>query len=148
MNKGKPKGLGKGKGKGKKGGKGRFGNRNHLSRPILSFDGSKGKGKGKFPPQNHHKGKGKFSSKGSRDKGKQIASTEASTSSSVSSHTSIVCGFCHKIGHPTENCRKRLALHNNTLYQQTRSKFSERQQLLFAGLENSVFSADTCSWCL
>ncbi len=41
MNKGKPKGLGKGKGKGKKGGKGKFGNRNHLTRPTLSFDGPK-----------------------------------------------------------------------------------------------------------
>jgi hypothetical protein len=34
------------------------------------------------------------------------------------------------------------------LYQQTRSKFSPRQQLLFADLENSVFFHDTCSWCL
>ena len=148
MNKGKPKGLGKGKGKGKKGGKGKFGNRNHLTRPTLSFDGPKGKGKGKFPPQKHYKGKGKVFPKGNRTKGKPIALTEANTPPTISSHTSITCGFCHKIGHPTENCRKRLALHNNTLYQQTRSKFSGRQQLLFAGLENSVFSANTCSWCL
>jgi hypothetical protein len=35
-----------------------------------------------------------------------------------------------------------------SLYQQTRSKFSGRRQLLFAGLENSVFSPDACSWCL
>jgi hypothetical protein len=41
-----------------------------------------------------------------------------------------------------------LTWYNNTLYQQTRSKFSDRQQLLFAGLENSVFSPDACSWCL
>ena len=148
MNKGRSKGLGKGKGKGKKGGKGKGGNRNHQPRPTLSFDGSKGKGKGKPFPQNHYKGKGKKISKGNRGKGKPIAIAEASTSSAISSHTSIVCGFCHIIGHTTENCRKRLALHNNTLYQQTRSKFSGRQQLLFAGLENSVFSADTCSWCL
>ncbi len=48
MSKGRPKGLGKGKGKGKKG-KGKFGNRSHQSRPTLSFDGTEGKGKGKFP---------------------------------------------------------------------------------------------------
>jgi hypothetical protein len=148
MGKGRPKGLGKGKGKGKKGGKGKGENRNHQPRPTLSFDGSKGKGKGKPSFQNHYKGKGKFFSKGNRVKGKPIAIAEANTSPAISSHTSIVCGFCHIIGHTTENCRKRLALHNNTLYQQTRSKFSGRQQLLFAGLENSVFSADTCSWCL
>ena len=148
MNKGRSKGLGKGEGKGKKGGKGKGGNRSHQPRPTLSFDGSKGKGKGKFPSQNHHKGKGKFFSKGNRSKGKPIATSEATTSSAISSHTSIVCGFCHIIGHTTENCRKRFALHNNTLYQQTRSKFSSRQQLLFTGLENSVFSANTCSWCL
>ena len=152
MSKGRPKGLGKGpkgKGKGKKG-KGKFGNRSHQSRPTLSFDGpkGKGKGKGKFPSQNHYKGKGKNFSKGNRSKGKPIATSEANTSSAISSHTSIVCGFCHIIGHTTENCRKRLALHNNTLYQQTRSKFSSRQQLLFTGLENSVFAANTCSWCL
>ena len=140
MNKGKPKGLGKGKGK--KGGKGKVGNRNHQPRPTLIFGGPKGKGKGKFSPQSQ-KGKGKFPSKGNRTKGKPIALTEANAPSTISSHTSIVCGFCHIIGHTTENCRKRLALHNNTLYQQTRSKFSGRQQLLFAGLENSVFSADT-----
>ncbi len=58
------------------------------------------------------------------------------------------CGFCHKIGHTTDSCRGRLALHNNTLHQQTRSKFSPRQQLLFADLENRTFSHDTCSWCL
>ena len=132
---------------GKKG-KSKFGNRSHQSRPTLSFDGPKGKGKGKFSSQNNHKGKGKNFSKGNRSKGKPIASAEATTPAPISSHTSIVCGFCHIIGHTTENCRKRLALHNNTLYQQTRSKFSSRQQLLFAGLENSVFSANTCSWCL
>jgi len=145
--KGRVKGLGKGKGKGKKG-KGKFGNRSHQPRPTLSFDGFKGKGKGKFPSQNHYKGKGKNFAKGNRSKGKPIAPADATTPAPISSHTSIVCGFCHIIGHTTENCRKRLALHNNTLYQQTRSKFSSRQQLLFAGLENSVFSANTCSWCL
>ena len=147
LRKGQPKGLGKGKGKdkGKKGKPGKGGFRDHQHRhvaPQLSFDGSKGKGKGKpFP-----KGKGKTSQYGNRGKGEPSAPPR--NDSSASSHTSITCGFCHRIGHTTDSCRRRLALHNNTLYQQTRSKFSPRQQLLFADLENSVFSHDTCSWCL
>ena len=155
MSRGHPKGLGKGKGKGKKGHKGgKGGYRSQQPKPLLAFDNSKGKGKGKpsFPGSfGSSKGKGKSSSPlGYRGKGKTSPSltSEANTSSGISSHTSIVCGFCHKIGHTTENCRKRTALHSNTLYQQTRSKFSGRQQLLFAGLENSVFSPDACSWCL
>jgi flagellar biosynthesis/type III secretory pathway protein FliH len=155
MSKGHSKGLGKGKGKGKKGHKGdKGGYRSQYPRPMLAIDSSKGKGKGKPSFQGNFvnpKGKGKSSSsQGNRGKGKISPSltSELNTSSGISSHTSIVCGFCHKIGHTTENCRKRSALHNNTLYQQTRSKFSGRQQLLFAGLENSVFSPDSCSWCL
>ena len=163
MNKGQPKGLGKGKGKGKKGNKGgKGGYRHQLPRPLLAFDNSKGKGKGKPSPSRNFgnpKGKGKslfpFGNRGKDNapswlKGNTSPSLTgaANTPSGISSHTSIVCGFCHKIGHTTENCRKRTALHSNTLYQQTRSKFSPRQQLLFAGLENSVFSPDACSWCL
>ena len=155
MSKGQSKGLGKGKGKGKKGLKGgKGGYRSQQPRPMLAFENSKGKGKGKPSFQGNFgnsKGKSKSSSPfGNRGKGKTSPSltSESNTSSGISSHTSIVCGFCHKIGHTTENCRKRTALHSNTLYQQTRSKFSGRQQLLFDGLENSVFSPDACSWCL
>ncbi len=155
MSKGHPKGLGKDKGKGRKGHNGdKGGYRSQHPRPMLAFDNSKGKGKGKpSSPGNfvNPKGKGKTSSSfGNRGIGKISPSlaSESNTSSGISSHTSIVCEFCHKIGHNTENCRKRTALHSNTLYQQTRSKFSGRQQLLFAGLENSVFSPDSCSWCL
>jgi hypothetical protein len=155
MSKGHPKGLGKGKGKGKKGHKGgKGGYRSQQPKPLLGLDNSKGKGKSKpfFPGSfGGSKGKGKSSSSlDYRGKGKTSPSltSEANTSSEISSHTPIVCGFCHKIGHTTENCRKRTALYSNTLYQQTRSKFSGRQQLLFAGVENSVFSPDACSWCL
>jgi hypothetical protein len=56
--------------------------------------------------------------------------------------------FATKLGTLPKIVGKRTALHSNILYQQTRSKFSGRQQLLFAGLENSVFSPDACSWCL
>jgi len=148
MSKGRPKGLGKGppkgKGKGKNGkpGKGGFRAQQHRHvAPQLSFDSPKGKGKGK----SFSKGKGKTSRFGDRGKGENFPPKAEAGSSS---HTPVTCGFCHKIGHITENCRRRLALHNNTLYQQTRSKFSGRQQLLFDGLENSVFSHNTCSWCL
>ena len=148
MSKGRPKGLGKGppkgKGKGKNGkpGKGGFRAQQHRHvAPQLSFDSPKGKGKGK----SFSKGKGKTSRFGDRGKGESFPPKAEAGSSS---HTPVTCGFCHKIGHITENCRRRLALHNNTLYQQTRSKFSGRQQLLFDGLENSVFSHNTCSWCL
>jgi hypothetical protein len=153
MSKGHPKGLGKGKCKGRKGHKGGKGGY-RSQQPLLAFENSKGKGKGKpsFPGNfGSSKGKGKSSSSfGNRGKGiiSPSLASESNTSSGISSHTSIVCGFCHKIGHTTENCRKRTALHSNTLYQQTRSKFSGMQQLLFAGLENSVFSPDACSWCL
>jgi hypothetical protein len=155
MSKGKGK-KGKGK-KGLKGGKGGY--RYQQPRPLLAFDDSKGKGKKGKPTFPGYKGKGKtLSSYGNRGKDNSPSwmksntnptlTSEANTSSGLSSHTSIVCGFCHKIGHTTENCRKRTALHSNTLYQQTRSKFSGRQQLLFEGLENNVFSPNACSWCL
>jgi hypothetical protein len=150
MKKGYPKGLGKGKGKGKKAKPGKRGYRDQQHRhvaPQLSFDGSKGKGKGKPP----FKGKGKPFHNGNRGKGDagHPYRNEIDSSSAVSSNTEITCGFCHKIGHTTDDCRKRLSLHGNTLYQQTRSKFSGRQQLLFDKLEDdSVFSPNTCSWCL
>jgi hypothetical protein len=144
--KGLGKGLGKGKGKGKSGkpstGGFRVQHHRHVA-PQLSFDAPKGKGKGKGPPSS--KGKGKPPRFGNHGKGDSFP---PKTDVGSSSHSSITCGFCHKIGHITENCRRRIALHNNTLYQQTRNKFSGRQQLLFDDLENSVFSHDTCSWCL
>ncbi len=66
MNKGHSKGLGKGKSKGKKGYKGgKGGYRSQQPRPLLAFDNSKGKGKGKpsFPGNfGNSKGKGKSSS--------------------------------------------------------------------------------------
>jgi hypothetical protein len=67
------------------------------------------------------------------NRGKGAANAPLKSDSSTSSHTSSTCGFCHKAGHTTDSYRRRLALHNNTLYQQTRSKFNPRQQL---------------SWCL
>jgi hypothetical protein len=60
----------------------------------------------------------------------------------------LVCGFCHLHGHHESNCRKRHALHNSESYQQARSQFNSRQQLLFDQLENSLFAPNVCSWCL
>ncbi len=86
------------------------------------LDGSKGSGKGKNSP----KGKGK-SSKGKGNRTPQ---------SGTVSHN-LVCDFCHLHGHISQNCRKRQALHNSASYQQARSQFDTRQQLLIDQLENS-----------
>ena len=51
-------------------------------------------------------------------------------------------------GHISQNCRKRQALHNSASYQQARSQFDTRQQLLIDQLENSLFAPNVCSWCL
>jgi hypothetical protein len=104
MRKGHSKGLGKGKGKGKEGHKGgKGGYRSHQPRSLLAFGNGKGKGKPSFQGNfRNSKGKSKGSSSfGNRGKGKTSLppTSEASTSAGVSSHTSIVCGFCHKIGH-------------------------------------------------
>jgi hypothetical protein len=98
-----------------------------------TMDGAKGLGKGKGSP----KGKGK-SSKGKGNRAPQLG---------VSSHN-LVCDFCHLHGHISQHCRKRQALHNSASYQQARSQFDTRQQLLIDQLENSLFAPNACSWCL
>jgi hypothetical protein len=94
--------LGKSKGKGKKGHKGgKNGHRSHVARPALAFESPKGKGKVKPPFKGTFKGKGKFSSFGNRGKGKTTSAvvSDFNATSGTPSHTSITCGFCHKIGH-------------------------------------------------
>jgi len=59
-----------------------------------------------------------------------------------------VCGFCHLHGHHESNCRKKHALQNSDSYQQARSQFNSRQQLLIDQLEDSLFAPNVCSWCL
>jgi hypothetical protein len=95
-----------------------------------TMDGAKGLGKGKGYP----KGKGKFS-KGKGNRAPQPG---------VSSHN-LICDFCHLHGHISQNCRKRQALHNSASYQQARSQFGTRQQLLIDQLENSLFAPNACS---
>jgi hypothetical protein len=143
MDKGYSKGFGKGpkgKGKGKKSKPGKGGFRNQPHRhvaPQLNFDGSKRKGKGKPYP----KGKRKSFQYGNREKG-ELRRVNLVLPRTHPSHVD----FATRLATPLTVVED--ALHNNTLYQQTRSKFSPRQQLLFADLENSLFSHNTCSWCL
>jgi hypothetical protein len=87
-----------------------------------------------------HKGKGPPKGKISKGKGQR-------SNSGISSST-LVCSFCHLHGHHESNCRKKHALHNSGSYQQARSQFNSRQQLLFDQLENSLFAPNVCSWCL
>jgi hypothetical protein len=51
-------------------------------------------------------------------------------------------------GHLEQNCRKRLALHNSAPYQQAKSTFTPRQQLIVDQLEDTLFAPNVCSWCL
>ena len=126
------KGARKGKGKGITKGKRQINSSG--STPLYGKGFSRGKGavshKGKGPP------KGKVS------KGKD------QRSNSGISLSTLVCNFCHLHGHHESNCRKKHALHNSDSYQQARSQFNSRQQLLFDQLENSLFAPNVCSWCL
>jgi hypothetical protein len=131
---GMPKGNNKGKGRGSP--KGKLDNQSSQPSPNVKGKGY-GRGKGSFVS----KGKGTF--KGKLPKGKGYRSPNTGTSLAT-----LVCGFCHLHGHHESNCRKRHALHNSESYQQTRSQFNSRQQLLFDQLENSLFAPNVCSWCL
>ncbi len=51
-------------------------------------------------------------------------------------------------GHIEQHCRKRQALQNFGAYQQARSTFNPRQQLLIDQLEDNLFAPNVCSWCL
>ena len=128
------KGIHKGKGRGF--GKGKRHDNTSVAAPNTTF--GKGYGRGKGSPGS----KGKFSPKGKLFKGK---GQRASTGTSLST---LVCGFCHLHGHHESNCRKRHALHNSDTYQQARSHFDSRQQLLMDQLENSLFAPNVCPWCL
>ena len=130
LSKGAHKGKGRGIAKGQR----------HDSTSVATLSPSCGKGyvKGKGSPG----AKGKGSSKGKLHKGK---GQRVNTGTSLST---LVCGFCHLHGHHESNCRKRHALHNSNTYQQARSHFDSRQQLLMDQLENSLFAPNVCSWCL
>ena len=86
--------------------------------------------------------KGKGKQKGKSLKGKSSRTLQGSAS------PQIICTFCHLHGHTERNCRKKNALHHSNSYQQARSQFNHRQQLVMDQLENSLFAPNVCSWCL
>jgi len=126
--KGASKGKGKSVGKGKR--------QDYSSTPANPHGKGFSRGKGAAS----HKGKGPPKGKVSKGKGKR--------SNSGISLSTLVCGFCHLHGHHESNCRKKHALQNSDSYQQARSQFNSRQQLLIDQLENSLFAPNVCSWCL
>ena len=110
--------------------------------------GMKGK-KGKGPPSKGSKG-GK-GVKGKSALGNRIHEHASSSIGEINMTDSVkplVCDFCHKPNHVRQNCRKLQALNNSKTYRQARGRHDDRRQLIFTMLENSVFSPNTCSWCL
>ena len=104
------------------------------------FAPSNGKGFSRGKGAVSHKGKGPPKGKSFKGKGQRF--------NSGTSLSTLVCGFCHLHGHHEANCRKKHALQNSDSYQQARSQFNSRQQLLIDQLENSLFAPNVCSWCL
>jgi hypothetical protein len=86
------------------------------------------------------KGKGKQKGKFTKGKGSRPPNSGASSQ--------LICNFCHLHGHTERNCRKKNALYHSNSYQQARSQFNNRQQLVMDQLENSLFAPNVCSWCL
>jgi hypothetical protein len=86
------------------------------------FTPSNGKGFSRGKGAVLHKGKGTPKGKSFKGKGQR--------SNSGTSLSTLVCGFCHLHGHHEANCRKKHALQNSDSYQQARSQFNSRQQLL------------------
>ena len=104
------------------------------------FTPFKGKGFSRGKGAVSHKGKGPPKGQSFKGKGQRF--------NSGTSLSTLVCGFCHLHGHHEANCRKKHALQNSDSYQQARSQFNSRQQLLIDQLENSLFAPNVCSWCL
>jgi hypothetical protein len=122
----------------------------------IRFDGKgkphdgKGKGlKGKKGKIQSPKGtKGGKGVKGKSALGNRIQESSAGDTNITESVKSMVCDFCHKPNHVRQNCRKLQALNNSKTYRQARNRHDKRRQFLFTMMENSVFSPNTCSWCL
>jgi hypothetical protein len=102
--------------------------------PPISTTGALGTSPSPF------KGKGKQKGKFTKGKGPRPPHSGASSQ--------LICNFCHLHGHTERNCRKKNALHHSNSYQQARSQFNNRQQLVMDQLENSLFALNVCSWCL
>jgi hypothetical protein len=107
-----------------------------------SLKGKKGKA---HSPKSAKGGKGV---KGKPVLGNRIQVSSAGDTNITESVKPIVCDFCHKPNHVRQNCRKLQALNNSKTYRQARNRHDNRRQYLFTMMENSVFSTNTCSWCL
>jgi hypothetical protein len=139
-----PKGKGSGKGKtmnkGKRSGIPSTVSESSSSAPISNTWSPASTPGGLSTSPSPFKGKGK--QKGKFLKGKVSRPPNSGASSP------ITCNFCHLHGHTERNCRKKNALHHSNSYQQARSQFNSRQQLVMDQLENSLFAPNVCSWCL
>ena len=133
-----------------KGGKGKDKGYNHRNDGKGKSPESKGKGlKGKKGKAHSPKGaKGGKGVKGKSALGNRIQVSSAGDTNITESVKPIVCDFCHKPNHVRQNCRKLQALNNSKTYRQARNRHDNRRQYLFTMMENSVFSTNTCSWCL
>jgi hypothetical protein len=129
-----PKGKGSGKGKATTKGvrSGVPSSTTESSSSALTSTGSQNTSPASF------KGKGKQKGKSFKGKGSRPPHGGATSQ--------ITCNFCHLHGHTERNCRKKNALHYSTYYQQARSQFNNRQQLVMDQLENSLFAPNVCSW--
>jgi hypothetical protein len=78
--------------------------------------------------------KGKGKQKGKFTKGKSSRPPNSGASSQ------LICNLCHLHGHTERNYRKKNALHHSNPYQQARSQFNNRQQLVMDQLENNLFA--------
>jgi len=139
-----PKGKGSGKGKattkGKRSGISSAVSESSSSAPISNTWSPAITTGGRSTSPSPFKGKGKQKGKFSKSKGSRPPISGASSQ--------IKCDFCHLHGHTERNCRKKNALHHSNSYQQARSQFNSRQQLVMDQLENSLFAPNVCSWCL
>jgi hypothetical protein len=136
-----------------KGGKGK--DKGHRAAWDAKGKGSevKGKGlkgqKGKSVSTISHKGSKGFKGKSSLgNRGGVAVSSSVGVTNLTENVKPIICDFCHKPNHIRQNCHKLQALNNSKTYRQARGRYHPRRQALFTLLANSVFSADTCSWCL
>ena len=117
---------------------------------VYEGKGKAGKGKGGkgASPKGNKGGKGFKGKSPLGNRGPLSGSSSIGVTNLTENVKPIICDFCHKPNHIRQNCRKLQALNNSKTYRQARGRHHPRRQQLFTLLENSVFSSNTCSWCL
>ena len=121
--------------------------------------GKSPKGKGKWKGKGKYKGKFRGKDlKGSSSKGTPRHNSKVQHSTESSSQTSLHstktsgdfptfrCHFCHQMGHIKANCRKFAALQKSPTYKQ-RYTHSDKYQLIYDHLEDSVLAPRSCPYC-